>query len=403
MQMPKQLTLGSLFDGIGGWLLAAVHNGVKPIWSSEIEKFPMAVTKHHFPDVIQLGDITKLDGATLPPVDVICAGSPCQDLSVAGKREGLKGERSGLFKTAIDIVRRMRLSTGGGQPRFFIWENVPGAFSSNKGLDFKAVLEEIGQTEIPMPDGGKWAEAGMVECPKCDIAWRVLDAQYFGVPQRRKRIFLVADFAATGRRAGEVLFERKSLYGDSEQGSEAGQATTGEAKSGAGDAIYDMTHAQDVIRENEKAPTLNARMGTGGNQVPLILNDQGGSVMQVETDGKVGMLRAEAHGNKPTVAYCIAGNTIDRQTQNGGNGKGVQEELSYTLNTMDRHAVVSTTGGQNAYAIGNGQTNQPMMTDKVGTLNCMHDQIAIMQKLAGENKQLEVSAPMTDEDLTDKM
>ena len=112
--LKKRLTLGSLFDGIGGWLLASVHNGVKPIWSSEIEKFPMAVTKHHFPDVIQLGDITKLDGATLPPVDIICAGSPCQDLSVAGKREGLKGERSGLFINAINIVRRMRMSTGGG-------------------------------------------------------------------------------------------------------------------------------------------------------------------------------------------------------------------------------------------------------------------------------------------------
>ena len=362
--------------------MAAVHNGVIPIWSSEIEKFPMAVTKHHFPDVIQLGDITKLDGATLPPVDIICAGSPCQDLSVAGKREGLKGERSGLFKTAIDIVRRMRLSTGGGQPRFFIWENVPGAFSSNKGLDFKAVLEEIGQTEIPMPDGGKWAEAGMVECLKCDIAWRVLDAQYFGVPQRRKRIFLVADFAAAGRRAGEVLFERKSLYGDSEQGSEKGQATARDAEGGAGDAIYDMTtHANDVIRESKgKVPTLNARMGTGGNQVPIVLNDQGGSVMNVEKE-TVGTLRAEAHGNNPVVAYCIAGNTIERQIQNGGNGKGVLEEMSYTLNTTDRHAVAQPYGVVlKAYAIGNGQADQLKMSEKVGALNCMHDQIAVMQE-----------------------
>ena len=139
------LTLGSLFDGIGGWLLAAVHNGVKPIWSSEIEKFPMAVTKHHFPDVIQFGDITKLDGATLPPVDIICAGSPCQDLSVAGKREGLKGERSGLFINAINIVRRMRMSTGGRQPRFFVWENVPGAFSSNQT---NQIIKTMAQGEL---------------------------------------------------------------------------------------------------------------------------------------------------------------------------------------------------------------------------------------------------------------
>lgn len=215
--MNKQLTLGSLFDGIGGWLLAAKHNGVKPVWSSEIEKFPMAVTKHHFPDVIQLGDITKIDGAMIPPVDIICAGSPCQDLSVAGKRKGLKGERSGLFKNAIEIVRRMRMSTGGRQPRFFIWENVPGAFSSNKGFDFRAVLEEIGQSKIPMPSNGKWANAGMAELPECQIAWRVIDAQHH-LPQRRKRIFLVADFGTGKRCAGEILFDPKSVYGNPETG-----------------------------------------------------------------------------------------------------------------------------------------------------------------------------------------
>ena len=212
--MGKVLTLGSLFDGIGGWCLAAERFGVRPLWSSEIETFPLAVTKRRFPDVQQLGDITKLDGATLPPVDIICAGSPCQDLSVAGKQEGLKGARSGLFLRAIEIVRRMRMSTGGGYPRFFIWENVPGAFSSNKGMDFKSVLEEIGQTAIPVPPGNKWANAGMVECDQCEIAWRVMDAQFFGVPQRRRRIFLAADFGTGRRCAGQILFERQSLQGD---------------------------------------------------------------------------------------------------------------------------------------------------------------------------------------------
>ena len=144
------MTLGSLFDGIGGWQLAAIHNGVTPIWSSEIEPFPCAVTKKHFPDTIQLGDITKLHGAELPPVDIICAGSPCQDLSVAGKQEGLKGARSGLFMDAIKLVRDMRRASGGKSPRYFVWENVPGAFSSNKGMDFRAVLEEITEAEIPM-------------------------------------------------------------------------------------------------------------------------------------------------------------------------------------------------------------------------------------------------------------
>ena len=230
------LTLGSLFDGIGGWLLAAVHNGVKPIWSSEIEKFPMAVTKHHFPDVIQFGDITKLDGATLPPVDIICAGSPCQDLSVAGKREGLKGERSGLFINAINIVRRMRMSTGGRQPRFFVWENVPGAFSSNKGLDFRAVLEEIGQTEVPMPANDKWAENGVAQLPGCEIAWRVLDAVAW-VPQRRKRIFLVADFGPGKPCAKEILFVEPSVCGNFEKGESERKEVTGSVTDGPGTPI----------------------------------------------------------------------------------------------------------------------------------------------------------------------
>ena len=188
--MEKELTLGSLFDGIGGWQIAASHSGIKPVWSSEIDEFPMRVTKKWFPNTIQLGDITKLNGEDIPPVDIICAGSPCQDLSVAGKRAGLEGERSGLFRKAIDIVRGMRKSTGGVQPRFFIWENVPGAFSSNKGQDFRAVLEEIGQTYFPMPPNDKWTTAGLVECENAEIAWRVLDAQYWGVPQRRKVSFL---------------------------------------------------------------------------------------------------------------------------------------------------------------------------------------------------------------------
>ena len=200
--------------------MAAVHAGVKPIWSSEIEKFPLAVTRKRFPDTKQLGDVTKI--TDVEPVDIVCAGSPCQDLSIAGKREGLAGERSGLFFNAINIVRQLRMSTGGKQPRFFVWENVPGAFTSGseRGADFRAVLESIAETDIPMPKDGRWATAGMVQCPKCEIAWRVLDAQFWGVPQRRKRIFLVADFAATDRRAGKILFIEPSLSGNTEQSRE---------------------------------------------------------------------------------------------------------------------------------------------------------------------------------------
>lgn len=231
------MKLGSLFDGIGGWLLAAKHAGVTPVWASEIDDFPAAVTRHHFPNVKQMGDITKIKAEDLEPVDIICAGSPCQDLSVAGKREGLSGERSGLFKTAIKIVHGLRERTG--KPRYFVWENVPGAFSSNKGIDFRAVLEEISQTEIPIPQGGKWAEAGMVEWGGGSLAWRVLDAQYWGVPQRRKRIFLVADFG--GNTAGEILFECQGLHGDSTESQGTGEETAGNAGKGVDSAGETLT------------------------------------------------------------------------------------------------------------------------------------------------------------------
>ena len=211
----KELTLDSLFDGIGGWQIAAVRAGIRPVWSSEIEQFPMEITKKWFPETKQLGDITKIDGAVIEPVDIICAGSPCQDLSIAGNRAGLAGERSGLFVKSIEVFRAMREATGGKQPRWFVWENVPGAFSSHQGEDFRTVLEQIGQAELPVPQSHKWAQAGMVRTEAADICWRMLDAQYWGVPQRRKRIFLVADFGEQSRRcAGEVLFDAEGVRGN---------------------------------------------------------------------------------------------------------------------------------------------------------------------------------------------
>ena len=219
-------TLGSLFDGIGGFPLAAVINGIQPLWASEIEAFPIAVTRHHFPEMLHVGDITKLSGSKLPPVDIICGGSPCQDLSVAGARAGLSGARSGLFMEQIRITRELRdadiLRGRSGQfirPRFFCWENVPGAFSSGspKGEDFRLVLEEtlgivLPGLHVPGPDAGKWKSCGWIQVgDTLSLAWRVLDAQYWGVPQRRRRIFLVADFG--GLRAREVLFIQESLPG----------------------------------------------------------------------------------------------------------------------------------------------------------------------------------------------
>lgn len=307
------MTLGSLFDGIGGWLLAARHAGVTPVWASEIEVFPCAVTQRHFPEVVQLGDITKLNGAEIEPVDIVCMGSPCQDLSVAGRQEGLKGERSGVFHRAVDVVRRMRAATGGRYPRFVVWENVPGAFSSNKGMDFRAVIQSLTKADIPMPRSGKWATAGMVRSPECDVAWRQLDAQFWGVPQRRKRIFLVADFGTAGRRADEILFERESVPGNNPQSGDQKEGTAAGIKGRAGETgrgfvaagfkggqggkagnigysiekaaclsakhsgveptilVYE-NHGQDsrIKGPLDKAPAINAQAGTGGNNLPLV-------------------------------------------------------------------------------------------------------------------------------------
>lgn len=220
------LTVGSLFDGIGGFPLAAVHNGIVPVWASEIEAFPIEVTRIRFPDMIHVGDITKLNGAELPPVDIICGGSPCQDLSVAGARAGLAGARSGLFMEQVRLVKEMRYADElrgrtayDVRPRFMVWENVPGAFSSGtpKGEDFRIVLEEIVRIKcdtvsVPRPYPWPWQSAGRIVLgDDFSLAWRCLDAQYWGVPQRRKRIFLVADFA--GRSADKILFDQESLYG----------------------------------------------------------------------------------------------------------------------------------------------------------------------------------------------
>lgn len=256
-----QATIGSLFDGIGGFPLLGLVNGFDPKWASEIEEFPMCVTRRHIPSMRHIGDCTKVNGAELEPVDLLTFGSPCQNLSVAGNRKGLglngkykpdkpvrtvkRVERSvegfrrrstdtqsGLFFEAVRIIREMREATNGQFPRFALWENVPGAFSSNYGRDFRAVIEELLGTEVPVPKSGQWiktksgamewkiqwANAGMVRGNGCSLAWRVLDSQHWGVPQRRRRIFLVVDFR--GQSAPEVLFESESVSGDFEESRE---------------------------------------------------------------------------------------------------------------------------------------------------------------------------------------
>ena len=272
----KRLTLGSLFDGIGGFPLAAQRCGIKTLWASEIEPVCISITRRHFPGVMHLGDITKIHGGQIPPVDIISFGSPCQDLSVAGQQKGLAGERSGLFIQAVRIINEMRYATRGKYPTFIIWENVPGAFTSNKGTDFRAVIETLTKARVPMPVSGRWAAAGMAgsRAGGADIAWRVLDAQFWGVPQRRKRIFLVGDFR--GKRAAEILFKCERLHGYVEQGGRQGEEVAVVVGHGAempgGETVVDFGGQGMRVKANpEKSTTISANSGGYGSKTGLYL------------------------------------------------------------------------------------------------------------------------------------
>lgn len=271
------MTLGSLFDGIGGFPLAAQRCGIRTLWASEIEKNCISITKRHFPEMIHLGDITKIDGRQILPVNIIAFGSPCQDLSLAGRRKGLSGNRSGLFREAIRIIYEMRCATNGKYPTFIIWENVPGAFTSNKGQDFRTVLEEITKSRISMPASGKWARAGMVRTGRVEVAWRQMDAQYWGVPQRRKRIFLVADFG--GQHASEILFKCESLLGYSEKSGKKRKenaAIIGNGTESTGDeSVVDFGGKADRIYINaDISRTITASAGGLGTATGLYLVKQ---------------------------------------------------------------------------------------------------------------------------------
>ena len=311
----KKLTLGSLFDGSGGFPLGGMLAGITPVWASEIEPFAIRVTSKRMPFMKHYGDISQMDGSKIEPVDIITFGSPCQDMSVAGKRSGLDGTRSSLFYEAVRIIKEMRSATNGKYPRFIVWENVPGAFSSNGGEDFKAVLEAvIGIVEetasVPAPPKNEWAYADCIMGDGWSIAYRVLDAQYWGVPQRRKRIFLVADFA--GGSAADVLFKSEGLSRYSAEGFRAWQRAARSAEGcigtpGFGDAgCGGVTSAEEAeerhpdcvceqgklcpagceddveVYENHSkdsrytgplsvAPTIVSTYGTGGNNQPLIV------------------------------------------------------------------------------------------------------------------------------------
>ena len=356
----KTLTLGSLFDGSGGFPLAGILAGVEPVWASEIEPFAIRVTTKRLPKMRHYGDVSGISGADLEPVDIITFGSPCQDLSIAGKRSGLDGSRSGLFFEAVRIVKEMREKTHGEKPRFIVWENVPGAFSSNKGEDFKAVLEEVIRIKepeappLPPPEKGRWPYADCYLGDGWSVAYRVLDAQYWGVPQRRARIFLVADFA--GGRAPEILFKSEGVSGYTPQGFRQGESIAGDPEESLGTAG-----------------------GTdAGGRGRVILNDQGGSRMDVSED-VVSTLRAEAHhppvvmdeGEPAAAGFC---------TEHSANARsiGYEEETSPTLRAgvvpaaiaLDYHPADSRIGiGEpekiqtRTSRMGTGGNNVPLVMD----------------------------------------
>ena len=399
----KKLTMGSLFDGSGGFPLAAEMCGITPIWASEVEPYPIAVTKSRFPAMEHLGDISKINGALIKPVDIITFGSPCQDMSVAGKRAGIKhtenGDeettRSGLFMEAVRIIKEMREATNGEYPTYAVWENVPGAFSSNKGEDFKIVLEELIKIaepeapDLPAPDKKGWATADVIVGNGWSIAYRVFDAKYWGVPQRRKRIHLVADFR--GQRAGKILFERESLRGDFKEIRAPRQGTSPDAERSIGTA-----DSKNKVRLDEQSERIlqsagfkdraGAKSGSIGYEIeksPTLLAGMVQSVLIYDArgngDGKTAPTITGEHNNRVTdytacivepETYCLQGSMIGRADKNGPQGDGVNENISFTLNATDRHGV--------AYSIGNGQTNSLKMEEVCKTLDCMHDKQAVL-------------------------
>ena len=342
MNKESGLTLGSLFDGSGGFPLAGILAGVTPLWASEIEPFAVRVTTKRLPQMKHYGDVSRMNGADLPPVDIITFGSPCQDMSIAGRRDGLDGSRSSLFYEAIRIVKEMREKTNGEKPRFIVWENVPGAFSSNKGQDFKAVLEAVigvkePAAQVPPPEKRGWPNADYYVGDGWSVAYRVLDAQWWGVPQRRARIFLVADFA--GQSAPEILFESEGLSGYTPQGFRSWQGAAGDSSEGAGET---GGGGSDGCRRSTAGGVTSEAKG-------IVLNDQGGNRMDV-TEEVTSTLRAEAH-HPPVVldepkAYHI------NQRDEGIDLQGVSGALMATRNNQMQTFIVEKGPGGEPQAAG---------------------------------------------------
>ena len=404
--MKRKLTLGSLFDGSGGFPLGALLAGIQPRWASEIEPFPVRVTTKRLPSVKYLGDIHNIRGDEIESVDIITFGSPCTDLSIAGKRAGLEGRQSCLFYEAVRIIKEMRCATNDKSPRFIVWENVTGAFSSSAGRDFQSVLTEIVRIkepqapEVPLPEKGAWPYADLLLGDGWSLAYRVMDAQGWGVPQRRRRIYLVADLG--GACAGQILFDAESVLGHLAPRFASWQGTAGELASrlgaagerlSAGFSTEHSAKSYSIGYAEEKSPTLRAgrvpaalfeshgadaryegpleicptvvrHYGTGGNNQPLVMRDAQlfcissfqsnamcsdnphSGIYETETARTI-----DRSGGNPAccqggvAVVSIQGSMLGRQEKNGPQGSGIAENVSFTLNTIDRHAVYAMTTG----------------------------------------------------------
>ena len=378
------LTLGSLFDGSGTCPLAATMCGVTPMWASEIEPFPVAVTSSRFPEMKHLGDITQINGAEIPFVDIITFGSPCQNLSIAGNRQGLEGEESSLFLEAVRIIKEMKEASNGEYPQLVMWENVPGAFSSNGGGDFQKVIESLCQIcdpDISVPKPKKWSRAGLVMGDDYSFGWRQLNASSWGVPQRRKRIFAVLDLR--GQCAGQILFEREGLSRDFTQIFRKGKTAPGTADdcSGEHDCAYAVeNHPHDCrvrLEPDNLVQTLNQRMGTGGGNVPLIVsgfkhNNSGEAYSLGYEEQKAPSLTADGK-QAAVVPYCRAGGALNAEETDGsvspcllaraGTGGGMYRQSSSALRGGELPMLVRATGQANAES---GANCAP-------TLNCTHE------------------------------
>lgn len=363
------MRFGSVCSGIEAASVAWNPLGWKAAWFSEIEPFPCELLRQRFPAVPNLGDMTTIAGriraGEVEAPDMLCGGTPCQAFSVAGRRQSLSDERGNLslvfceLADAIDSVR----AAAGRKPAVVFWENVPGVLST-KDNAFGCLLGKLAGSDFPLSSGSsRWSNAGFIAGKKRLVAWRILDAQYFGVPQRRRRVFVVASAVGGGVDPSAVLFEREGVRRNFEESRTTGQDITVFAQSGfsqccesrigapvraaGGDnghgsenlVLYDFAHRADVMREvSDQSSTLTARMGTGGGNVPCVecLMDHGDNSINVESD-KTGTLRAQTHGHEPCIA--ISGNIIGRQVKNGGNGLGINIDVSPTLTVADQHGV----------------------------------------------------------------